>query len=519
MKRMFLFFTFYFLLAGTVFSQTPLAPNIVYGKLFVDVQMNHIFPDNKTFVDCIPKHDPSDILASYIKIKGNPTVRYSLKKFVTDNFQLPISSAPNYQSGKEMNVQAHIRQLWHILERKPDSTTMGSSLLALPNPYIVPGGRFREIYYWDSYFTMLGLQESGETAMIKNMVDNFAYLISRYGHIPNGNRTYYLSRSQPPFFALMVTLLAQNEGDAVFAKYLETLQNEYDYWMDKTGSTQHAVTMPDGSKLNRYYDQDAIPRQESFAEDSTLGKQYKGNRQWLYRNLRSCAESGWDFSSRWFMDGKNLSTIQVTNLVPVDLNCLLFNLEGTLAKAYRASGNLLQENVYNQLAEKRKRTINKYLYNRDEGWYYDYNSSKKKQNDEKTIAGFTPFFFNLAPRSYIQRAAKIVETQFLKPGGIVTTLKNTGQQWDAPNGWAPLQWLTIKGLENYGMHTLATKAATRWVNLNVKVYKATGKLMEKYNVTDMNTAAGGGEYPSQDGFGWTNGVLLKLMDVYRLSGN
>lgn len=518
MKRLFLLFTFYFLLAGTVFTQTPLAPNIVYSKLFVDVQMNHIFPDNKTFVDCIPKHAPQDILASYIKNSSNPNVRFSLKKFVEDNFELPRSSNTHYQTGKKIGVQAHIRQLWHILDRQPDSTIEGSSLLSLPNPYIVPGGRFREIYYWDSYFTMLGLQESGETAMIKNMVDNFAYLIGRYGHIPNGNRTYYLSRSQPPFFALMITLLAQNEGESVFAKYKETLQNEYDYWMDKTGSTQHVVTMPDGSKLNRYYDQDGIPRQESFAEDSTLGIKYKGNRQWLYRNLRSCAESGWDFSSRWFMDGKNLSTIQVTNLVPVDLNSLLYNLEVTLAKAYKASGDLLQANVYTQLAETRKRTINKYLYNREDGWYYDYNSSKKKLNNEKTIAGFTPFFFNLAPHIYVKRAAKIVETQFLKPGGIITTLKNTGQQWDAPNGWAPLQWITIEGLENYGMHTLATKAATSWVNLNIKVYKATGKLMEKYNVVDMNTT-GGGEYPSQDGFGWTNGVLLKLMDVYKLSDN
>lgn len=516
MKKTFVFLAFYFLLANTVFSQIPLAPDKIYGELFVDVQMARIFPDNKTFVDCIPKHDPKEILTSYKKLKNNPTARYSLKKFIEENFEFPTTSVDTgyHISINIPPVKSHIAQLWRILERKPDSAIDGSSLLPLPNPYVVPGGRFREIYYWDSYFTMLGLEESGEKEMIKNMVDNFAFLINSYGHIPNGNRTYYLSRSQPPFFSLMVDLLAQQEGNAAYAKYLESLQNEYDYWMDKSGPTRHVVKMPDGSLLNRYYDQDVIPRQESFSEDSTLAINYKGNRKSLYRNLRSGAESGWDFSSRWLKDGKHLNTIQVTNLVPVDLNSLLYQLELTLAKAYKSSGNLLMENLYNQSAQKRKSTINKYLYNSTDGWYYDHDISKKKLNTEKTIAGFTPFFLNIAPASYIKRAAQIIETRFLKPGGIVTTLKTTGQQWDAPNGWAPLQWLTVKGLMNYGRNDLAAKTATRWINLNLKVYQTTGKLMEKYNVVNTNAKAGGGEYPSQDGFGWTNGVLLKLLSLH-----
>jgi alpha,alpha-trehalase len=109
-----------------------------------------------------------------------------------------------------------------------------------------------------------------------------------------------------------------------------------------------------------------------------------------------------------------------------------------------------------------------------------------------------------------------LKKNFLKDGGVVTSLNNTGQQWDAPNGWAPLQWITIIGLENYGYHDLAKEIATRWVNLNKKVFKETGRLMEKYDVVDINKPAGGGEYPSQDGFGWTNGVLLALMNKYKL---
>ncbi len=499
----------------------PATPDKIYGELFVDVQLSRIFPDNKTFVDCIPKKDPEAIVAEYKKIKNNPAIRFSLQKFVEGNFELPSNPADKYQSDKSADVQTHIKQLWQVLSRTPDEEKKGSSLLALPNPYIVPGGRFREVYYWDSYFTMLGLQESGETDMIENMINNFSFLISQYGHIPNGNRTYYLSRSQPPYFSLMLGFLAEKKGDMVYAQYARALQAEYDYYMDKSAKTKHVVKMPDGSILNRYYDQDGIPRQESYREDIEVADsalkllpqaiQHDTERKNIYRHLRSTAESGWDFSSRWFADGKSMYTIQTTNLIPVDLNSLLYTLELTLSKAYKASGNLLQANLYTQLATKRKNAINKYLYNAEDGWYYDYNITEKKQQNEMTIAAMSAFFSEVAPKEYAAKAAAIVESKFLKEGGVSTTLKNTGQQWDAPNGWAPLQWITIKGLENYGHDKLAREIASRWIALNTKVYKATGKLMEKYNVEATHLEAGGGEYPSQDGFGWTNGVLLKLL--------
>jgi alpha,alpha-trehalase len=192
-------------------------------------------------------------------------------------------------------------------------------------------------------------------------------------------------------------------------------------------------------------------------------------------------------------------------------------MELTLAKAYKESGNLLQQNYYTQLAEKRKAAINKYCFNITDNWYYDYNISTKTFGTEKTIAGITPLFLNVAPQSIAHAIAEITQNDFLKTGGLITTLKNSGQQWDAPNGWAPLEYIAIKGLDNYGLKDVAKEIASRWVQLNIKVYKATGKLMEKYNVVDTHLDAGGGEYPSQDGFGWTNGVLLKLMAMYNLS--
>jgi alpha,alpha-trehalase len=511
---------FLYLLAAVactnLFSQDVLTPDSIYGQLFKDVQLARIFPDSKTFVDCIPKRDPQEIVSDYLKAKDNPSVKFSLKLFVEDNFELPKTPQLNYIT-REKDVVMHIKNLWSVLKRQQDQVVKGSTLLPLPNPYIVPGGRFREIYYWDSYFTMLGLKESGENEMVENMVNNFAYLLSQYGHIPNGNRSYYLSRSQPPFFALMLDLLASVKGNYVYATFLPALTNEYNYWMDQSAPTKHVVKMPDGSILNRYYDQDAIPRQEAYAEDYELAEKSKTDKLTLLRNLRSCAESGWDFSSRWFADGKSLSSIHTTSIVPVDLNCLLYHLEKVMARAYRESGNLLKAKYYDNIAERRRKAINKYCWSATNNWYMDYNIETKMLSPEMTLAGMSPFFLNVAPGKRMAVAAAVLEKKFLKNGGVITTLKNTGQQWDAPNGWAPLEWITIAGLENYDQSALAKEIARRWATLNIKVFENTGKLMEKYNVVDTHLEAGGGEYPSQDGFGWTNGVLLACMKKYGFS--
>jgi alpha,alpha-trehalase len=504
-----------------VFAQQT--PDIIYGQLFKDVQLQRIFPDGKTFVDCTPKRNPKEIVAGYLKLKNNPLVKYTLEGFVKANFDLPINPTNTYQSNANEPIATHIKNLWQVLKRNPDRALEGSSLLPLPNAYIVPGGRFREIYYWDSYFTMLGLQESNEYEMIENMIANFDYLINTYGHIPNGNRSYYLSRSQPPFFSLMVNLLAEKKGNIVYKNYLPSLQKEYDYWMDKTAKTKHAVTMPDGSILNRYYDADNAPRQESYKEDFDVATKASSRLypesqiikfQNICRDLRSGAESGWDFSTRWFADGKNISTIQTTNLIPVDLNGLLYHLELTLATANKIAGNMQQANSFNALASKRRKAINKYCFNAKSNWYFDYNIATKKQSTIMTAAGISPLFFNIAAKEKARAIAKTLQKYFVKPGGIVTSLTTSGQQWDAPNGWAPLQWMAVKGLENYNQTALAKDIANRWVSLNIKVYKETGKLMEKYNVVNINLPAGGGEYEGQDGFGWTNGVLLKMRTIY-----
>ncbi|MEP6711252.1 MAG: alpha,alpha-trehalase TreA [Ferruginibacter sp.] len=487
------------------------------GELFENVQLESIFPDGKTFVDSIPKSALSDILKDY-ETKKNET-GFHLGSFVEAYFSPPKTYSTKYVSVAGRPIVEHIKMLWDELIRQPEEEE--SSLIPLPHPYIVPGGRFREIFYWDSYFTMLGLQVSGRTELIENMVNNFSFLINKFGYIPNGNRTYFLGRSQPPFYASMIQLLSEIKGENILIDHLPQLEKEYAFWMkgseglsEKNTSIHRIVFMPDGSRLNRYWDENDTPREESYKEDIELAENVSDKKS-LFRNIRAACESGWDFSSRWFKDEGNFSSIHTTEIIPVDLNCLLFDLEQTIAKAYQLKGNKSAEEKYLTAANKRKATIEKYCWNNAEGFYFDYDFSAGTQKKSLTLAGAFPLFFQIAAKQQAQGVADTLQKHFLSAGGLQTTTVTTIQQWDSPNGWAPLHWIAIKGLTNYGHAELAADIAQRWMNINKKVYENTGKMMEKYNVVATDLAAGGGEYPSQDGFGWTNGVYLALAAMYK----
>ncbi|RYZ18434.1 MAG: trehalase, partial [Chitinophagaceae bacterium] len=330
------------------------------------------------------------------------------------------------------------------------------------------------------------------------------------------NRTYYLSRSQPPFFSLMVELLAGIRSDRIYTDYLPQLQREYAYWMDSSAKTEHVVRMPDGSRLNRYWDVLDIPRQEAWVEDMALVPPGQYPREGIFREVRSAAESGWDFSSRWFSDGKSLDSIRTTRILPVDLNCLLLHLEQTIARGMMLKGMQQTAQRYTALAAARRKAILKYFWSPRQGWFMDYDLDARRPAQEPTLAGMYPFFTGVAEKSQLRPARAYLQKHFLKAGGVVTTLRNTSQQWDAPNGWAPLQWVTVAGLDRYGDKSLARTVASRWVALNLRVFRQTGKLTEKYDVVHADKEGGGGEYPAQDGFGWTNGVLLALMKKYNL---
>jgi alpha,alpha-trehalase len=482
------------------------------GILYEDVQSSGIFADSKFFVDCTPKYTATEILAKYNSLKNDP--EFNLKAFVKENFELPAETVSTYTSAKK-TINEHLNDLWDELKRMPGQS--GGTLIPLPHQYIVPGGRFREIYYWDSYFTMLGLQVSGRIDIIENMIDNFAYLINEFGFIPNGNRTYYLSRSQPPFFAMMVNLLAEEKGDEILLKYHPVLEKEYAFWMkgadtlDKANTAcNHVVLLADKGILNRYWDSKDTPRPEAFVEDRHLAATASGKPEDTYRHIRAAAASGWDFSSRWFKDGVNMKTIQTTDLLPVDLNCLLAHTEATLMKMYTLQHNDIAAAAMLQNINRRLKALNIYCWNETAGCYFDYNFIDQQQVEHYNLATVFPLFFGITGEIKSERIAFLIRKKFLCSGGVVTTLNTTGQQWDAPNGWAPLQWMTYKGLKKNGFDELAGIIKQNWLHNCERVFNETGKMMEKYNVMDTTISAGGGEYPNQDGFGWTNGVYLKM---------
>ena len=402
-------------------------------------------------------------------------------------------------------------------------TSSHSSLLPLPHPYVVPGGRFRELYYWDSYFTMLGLEADGRRDLVRDMIDNFAFEIDCYGHVPTANRSYYLSRSQPPFFALMLDLVARRDGNESYVKYLPQLKAEYDYWMDGSATLapnqgyRRVVRLADGTLLNRYWDDRPEPRDESYREDVATASK-RSNPADVYRSLRAGAESGWDFSSRWLADGHHLYAIRTDLLAPVDLNSLMVHLERTLAKAYGIKGDADRAARFASAASRRASAIRRLMWDRRSGIFVDYVWRRPEAAMPVTAAGLFPLFFKIADRDQSAMVAKTVRRRLLMPGGVATTMTASGEQWDYPNGWAPMQWIAVVGFRNYGKMQLAKIIAKRWNCENLHGYRESGTLIEKYDVVD-DKPGGGGEYELQIGFGWTNGVLRALRSMYPVLAN
>lgn len=514
--------TFFALSSFTVNAEdapaaTPAPPDILLGPLFNDVQTAKLFPDQKTFADAVPNSDPLMILADYRMQKNQSG--FDLRHFVEVNFTLP-KDGEKYVPPAGQSLREHIDGLWPVLTRSTTDAEKWDSLLPLPEPYVVPGGRFREIYYWDSYFTMLGLAESNHWDKVSDMVANFAYEIDSWGHIPNGNRTYYLSRSQPPFFAFMVELLAQHDGNDALKKYLPQMLKEYSYWMEGVETLQpgrqnkRVVKLDDGTILNRYWDERDSPRPESWVEDIATAKSNPNRPATeIYRDLRSAAASGWDFSSRWMDNPNQLGTLRTTSIVPVDLNALMYKMEKMIALASKAAGDDAKAAQYDGYANARQKGIEKYLWNDKEGWYADYDLKSHKVRNQLTAAALFPLYVNAAAKDRASKVATATQAHLLQPGGLTTTSVKSGQQWDAPNGWAPLQWVAASGLQNYGQDTVAMDVTWRFLTNVQHTYDREKKLVEKYDVSTTGTGGGGGEYPLQDGFGWTNGVTLKMLDL------
>ena len=491
-----------------------------YQELFVAVQRERVFADSKTFVDCMPLADPAAILSAYRSERAGPG--FDLAGFVRRFFRAEHFEPREYVSVPGRPLATHIDALWPVLTRTPRAHPLRGSLLPLPHPYVVPGGRFTELYYWDSYFTMLGLADSGRVDLVDSMTDNFAHLIETYGHVPNGTRTYYLSRSQPPLFAMM-TELSQAHGGQAALDYLPQLRKEHDYWMDgfdglRPGQAcRRVVALAGGGFLNRYWDDRDTPREESWREDVATAAESGRPAGEVFRDLRAAAESGWDFSSRWLRElpggagtGDSLATICTTELLPVDLNAFMHKLECTIARLCREAGDATGADTFTHRANSRQGAMNALMWNPAQGAYFDWDWAGGRQRQCLTAATVVPLFTGLAGGEQARAVADTVRRRLLAPGGIGTTELVSGQQWDRPNGWAPLQWMAVLGLERYGIAALAQEIRARWVETVATLYERESKLVEKYRLRNFASeppaGGGGGEYPLQDGFGWTNGV-------------
>ena len=333
------------------------------------------------------------------------------------------------------------------------------------------------------------------------MLDNFAHAIATIGQIPNGFRSYFLTRSQPPFFAAMVQDYGRATGDlrAAYATYLPAMQAEYRYFT----TSAHTV-----GGLARYWDTADTPRVEMYGTDlAWTGLTYTGHAKThpdFFRDLRAACESGWDFSSRWLTDPADLGTMRTTQLWAIDLNCLLLRYEEILSQATGKSR-------YVAAANTRRAAIAKRFFDRERGYFCDVKIADGTTVPVTTAAGMYALYAGAATATQADRAVAWMQAHLLAEGGLLTTDVTSGQQWDAPNGWAPLQWIAIQGLRRYGYDDLAETLRTRWLATCDAVFHASGKFVEKYNVRDPLAASGGGEYALQDGFGWTNGVYLDLL--------
>ncbi len=497
------------------------------GELFEAVQKKKIFPDCKQFVDMVPKDDPDRILRLWEKLKDEPI--FDLKTFVLTYFEKPEEYSHVVNIDRKKVCREHISSLWSNLFRKPDKAVSEfDSLIPLPHPYIVSGGNFREIYYWESYFMAQGLRADGHETMILNMVHNFSHLIKENGYIPGGNRVYLSDRSQPPFYTPLADMGVKLFGDDLLSEVLPPAEKEYNFWMDKdVNREKHAVSFttrkvvgPDNEvqisnhRLNRYWSDRVTPRQEFWNKDLVEAKTQNGNSSnGFYRNIRAASESGWDYSSRWVGQNSGIEAISTTDILPVDLNTLIWYMERKISEWNFKVGKEEKARDFERKAYLRKKSIIDLMWSEPEGFFFDYNIRTKNRTDHWTLAAVYPLYFGLATKDQATKIASHLERSFLKKGGLVTSLRESGMHWDAPYGWAPLHWMAVVGLKSYGFDHLSDEISQRWRKLVDQVFQQSGKLVEKYNVIDLDREDGGGDYSHQDGYGWTNGVYSALDEM------
>jgi len=389
-------------------------------------------------------------------------------------------------------ARAYITAFWPTVTRfhpKDDE-----SLLGLPNPYLVPsytektGFDYNEMYYWDSYFMVQSMLDEKHKDLVMGILENLVALFERFKIIPNASRTYLMGRSQPPFLTSFIfdVYHAYDPGKDWLKRMMAVAQAEYEtVWMGVKKPNERLVH----KGLSRYYD---INYLHDLAE----------------------AESGWDMTPRF---GR-----RALNYLPVDLNSLLYKYEADFAQAARLFGNKREAAKWDDAAAQRKSAMDSLMWDKLRGMYFDYNYVKEKRSSVASVATFYPLFAGMADDKQAAALVKAIR-RFENKGGLATTdILPVGQyvlgtmptQWAYPNGWAPLHFVVVRGLERYGYHQDAKRIAMKWLKTNLNWYNKDKVFLEKYNVVNPDKPPVKGVYPSQTGFGWTNSVFERFCQDY-----
>lgn len=510
--------------------------------------MAEVFPDSKSFVDMHMKMDPEEILKDFDVFmdehKGEPS-KDDVKNFVTDHFDsgnelsewTPNDYNPEPEFLKDINdTDMHkfakdLVGVWPKLTRimKPEVREHPErySILPVTEGFIIPGGRFKETYYWDTYWIIKGLLISGMHETARGMLDNFVTLIKEYGFIPNGFRKYYLKRSQPPLFTPMVKSYIDATEDVAWLKdNIQYLDAELQYWIDNkmVSVKKNKMTL----KMFNYKPESLGPRPESYREDYlTVDHFPESEKQRVYTDLKGGAESGWDYTTRWIFDAEgtpnsNLSDIHTSRSIPVDLNSFLYRAFSDLSKMYLKTHQLGRSKKWLERAIKLKTAISLVFWNSEDGIWYDFDNVLGTQRKYFWPSNLAPLWtgaFNTLNKNIGDKVVDYLEKNkvFQYCGGTPASLIRSGEQWDFPNAWPPLQAIMVQGLQKSGSEKAKKKAeelATAWLHANIVGFTETGEMFEKYDAEVPGQYGGGGEYTVQSGFGWTNGVALEFIKEY-----
>lgn len=528
----------------------PCASNVYCtGPLLHAVQTARIYPDSKTFVDLRMLKSENETLQDFDQLveKYKEPSRDQIETFVKEHFiegqELmpweptdfnPEPSVINKIADPTFKQFARdLVAIWPELARKVSPEVAENpdrySLISIPNGFIIPGGRFKEIYYWDSYWIIEGLLISGMTETAKGMIENFLFLVKKFGHVPNGARVYYEERSQPPLLTAMAAKYVAATGDLTWVRAnIETLEQELKYWLEKKTIE---ITKNGGKyQMLRYYAPSSGPRPESYAEDyiNADNLDTEERREDFYIDIKSAAESGWDFSARWFISPNgsnegNLTNIHTRRIVPVDLNSIFAAALENVGYLNNLISNTRAAREWWALAKIWRRSIDDLLWNDKDGIWYDLDAELGEHRKYFYPTNVAPLWAKCVESDkLIPYSRKVIE--YLKaspglhyPGGIPTSLDHTGEQWDFPNAWPPLQSILVQALDGTNLpegKAMARDLAELWVRANYKGFKKNDEMFEKYDAEHPGEFGGGGEYIVQSGFGWTNGVVLELLNQF-----